>query len=257
MLLSLPANPGLRKIVVLNPKGGSGKSTLAVNLAGYLADDGRRVALMDFDPQQSAMQWLGNRSDSRPEIYGIAAHKRDHSVTRSFQYRIPRDIEYLVVDSPAAIPDDRLIEFTHGSHAILVPVMPSAIDTRAASKLIACLLLKAKVSRTMGRLGVVINRARERTIAYRKLKAFLNRLSITAVAVLRDSQNYVRAGEQGISIHEMRPGEVRQDLDAWEPLIRWLESRAATDLTPRDLWPLSAEGFSDLRIDDRKSVSGM
>lgn len=265
MLLSLPANPTLRKIVVLNPKGGSGKTTLAVNLAGFLAQSGRRVALMDFDPQQSAMQWLAKRADNQPEIYGIPAHKRDHSVTRSFQYRIPHEIEYLVVDSPAAIPDDKLIEFTHGAHAILVPVMPSAIDIRAASKLIACLLLKAKVSRTMGRLGVVINRARQRTIAYRNLKAFLNRLSITAATVLRDSQNYVRAAEQGVSIHEMRPSEVKADLQTWEPLTQWLEGRAATELTPRDLWPLAANGLADgddghaaaPSIDETKSVSGL
>jgi chromosome partitioning protein len=243
MLLSLPANPKLRKIVVLNPKGGSGKTTLAVNLAGYLADSGRHVALMDFDPQQSAMQWLGKRAQSQPVIHGMPAHKRDHSVTRSFQYRVPDEIEYLVVDSPAAVSDDKLIEYTHGSHAILVPVMPSAIDTRAASKLIAGLLLKAKVSRSMGRLGVVINRARERTIAYRNLKAFLNRLGITAVTALRDSQNYVRAGEQGTSIHEMRLSDVRADLETWLPLICWLESRLALELTPRDVWPLSARGI--------------
>ncbi len=244
MLLSLPANANLRKILVLNPKGGSGKSTLAVNLAGYFAHRGRRVALMDFDPQQSAMQWLTRRPDECDEIYGVPAHKRDHSVTRSFQYRIPDDIEYLDVDSPAAVADDRLIVFTDGAHAIIVPVMPSAIDTRAASKLIASLLLKAKISRTMGRLGIVINRARQRTIAYRNLKAFLNRLSITAVTVLRDSQTYVRAAERGISLHEMRPSEVRPDLDSWQPLIHWVESRTATELTPRDLWPLSAESIA-------------
>jgi chromosome partitioning protein len=153
-------------------------------------------------------------------------------------------MEYLIVDSPAAVADDKLIEFTHGAHAILVPVMPSAIDTRAASKLISSLLLKAKISRTMGRLGIVINRARERTIAYRNLKAFLNRLSITAVTVLRDSQTYVRAAEQGVALHEMRPGEVRRDLETWAPLIDWVETRAATELTPRDLWPLSAESIA-------------
>lgn len=221
---------------------------------------------MDFDPQQSAMQWLRKRADDLPAIHGIAAHKRDHSVTRSFQYRIPDEIEYLIVDSPAAVPDDKLIEFTHGAHAILVPVVPSAIDTRAVSRLIACLLLKVKISRTMGRLGIVINRARERTIAYRNLKAFLARLGISAVTVLRDSQTYVRAAERGISIHEMRPSDARVDLETWQALIRWLESRISTELTPRDLWPLSASAITKKlrgagRLPDknfaRKSAAGL
>jgi len=262
MLLSLPANPELRKIVVLNPKGGSGKTTLAINLAGYFAYIGRRVALMDFDQQQSAMQWLAKRPGSHPEIFGVGAHKRDLRVTRSFQYRIPNDTEYLIVDTPAAVTGDKLIEYTHGAHAILVPVLPSAIDTRAASGLIASLLLKAKVSRRMGRLGVVVNRARENTIAYQKLRAFLDRLAITTVTVLRDSQSFVRAGELGISIHEMRLCDVRLDLQRWQGITDWLEARVATELTTRDLWPFeprSGAGMHD-EVDpfaDTQSVSAM
>jgi chromosome partitioning protein len=236
MLLNLPASPDLRKIVILNPKGGAGKTTLATNLAGYLASTERHVALMDFDPQQSSMRWLTSRPDNRPTIHGIAAHKRNYSVTRSFQFQIPPHIEYLVADTPAALCDDQLIEFTAGAHAILVPVLPSAIDIRAASGLIASLLLRAKVSRRMGRLGVVVNRARENTIAYRKLMFFLNRLSISVVTVLRDSQSYVRGAELGMSLHEMRPSDVDKDLPRWWPLTDWLEERVETELTPRDLW---------------------
>jgi len=235
MLLNLSAHPDLRKILILNPKGGSGKTTLAINLAGYLASTGRSVALMDFDPQQSSMCWLRNRPDGLPAIHGISAHQRDQSVTRSFQFRVPQDVEYLIIDSPAAVPEDRLIEFTLGAHAILVPVLPSAIDIQAASRLIAALLLRARLSRSMRRLGVVVNRARENTSAYRKLMSFLDRLSISVVSVLRDSQNYVRAAELGMSVHEMRHSEVRKDLARWRELIAWLEARVGTPLTSRDL----------------------
>ncbi len=38
----------MHKVVVLNPKGGSGKTTLATNLAAYYANQGERVALMDY-----------------------------------------------------------------------------------------------------------------------------------------------------------------------------------------------------------------
>ena len=225
----------LHRIVVLNPKGGSGKTTLATNLAGYLASSGRVVALMDFDPQQSSMRWLRIRPDTLPAIHGIPAHKRDHSVTRSFQFRVPPDIEYLIVDTPAGVSEDQLIRFTHGAHAILVPVLPSAIDIQAASGLIASLLLGAQVSRRMRRLGVIVNRSRENTIAYRKLMCFLDHLSISVVGILRDSQNYVRAAELGTSVHEMRPSDVRKDLARWRELTDWLEARVETPLTPRDL----------------------
>lgn len=235
MTINVPGHRDLRKIVILNPKGGAGKTTLAVSLAGYFASIGRQVAIMDFDPQGSSIRWLRKRPKHLPEILGIAAYEKKMNVTRSFQLRVPSHIRYLITDTPAAMDTPDLVEFTAGAHAILVPVLPSAIDIHAASHLIADLLLVAKVSRRMGRLGVIANRVRENTLGFRKLMAFLDRLQIPIVGALRDSQSYVHAAEEGCSIHEMLPSRVRKDLSSWLPLTSWLEQRLNTPLTGRDV----------------------
>jgi len=235
MTLNIPGHRDLRKIVILNPKGGSGKTTLAMNLAGYFASLGRPAALMDFDPQGSSIRWLKKRPPTQTAIYGVAAFERKVNMTRSFQLRMPPDIRYVVVDTPAAMTTAQLTEFTPGADAILVPVLPSAIDIHAASCLIDDLLSVAKVSQRMGRLGVVANRVRENTLGFRKLTAFLDRVQIPIVGALRDSQNYVRAADEGSSIHEMHPSRTKKDLAGWLPLTSWLELRLNTSLTDWDV----------------------
>ena len=219
--------PTVQKIVVLNPKGGSGKSTIATNLAAYYVWKGRSVALMDHDPQGSSMRWLKLRPTELPPIHGIAAYERKMGVTRAFALRTPPGTERLIVDTPAAVTSLQMPELTHDAHAIVVPVMPSEIDIHAASRCIADLLLAGRVHRSERRLVIVANRARRYTKAFSSLMRFLDSLRIPVVAVLRDSQAYVRSAECGMGIHEMKGSLLQEDLDSWRPLLEWLEQRPA------------------------------
>ena len=225
----------LYKVVVLNPKGGSGKTTLAFSLAGYLASTGRSVGLLDMDRQGSSTHWLRNRPDTLPAIRALSA-----PAGGSGTVEIPEDVDYVVIDAPAGLTGNQLIDYTCGAHAIVVPVLPSDLDIHAASRLISQLLLKAQVSRRNGRLGIVANRVKERTVAYKQLLRFLDRLSINLVGTLRDSQNYTHAAANGQCIHEMAPSQVRKDTEQWQAITEWLESRLSIPLTGRD-WLRPAE----------------
>jgi DNA-binding transcriptional LysR family regulator len=70
---------------------------------------------------------------------------------------------------------------------------------------------------------------------------FLDSLGIPIIAVLRDSQNFVHAAEQGIGVSEMPPSRVRQDIEEIRKIKRWLdgwperrrESSAATSINKK------------------------
>ena len=207
-----------RRIVVLNPKGGSGKTTLATNIAAYLARIGGNPALIDHDPQGSAMHWLAVRPETAPVIHGVPAYQRRMNVTRSFQLRVPPDCGYVVVDSPAGYDAAQLRELTRDADKVVMPVLPSRFDIHAASRAIADLLLVAKLDRSRGQLGVVANRTRRNTRVFDTLMRFLGSLDIPVVTILRDAQVYVRASEEGLGIYDLKPYEFAAELPAWQAL---------------------------------------
>jgi chromosome partitioning protein len=212
----------MQRIVVLNPKGGSGKTTIAINLASYLASRGHTPVLMDFDPQGSSLRWVKKRKPAQAPIHVIAAFEKDTRTTRAFQLRVPEDATHVIVDTPAALESRQLPEMTRDADKIIVPVLPSDIDIHACSRCVGDLLLVAKIRRQDDRLGVIANRVRRNTLTYQALIRFLHTLGVPIVATLRDSQNYVRAAELGVGVHEMKSYVASDDIEQWTPLVEWL-----------------------------------
>ncbi|MDT8383463.1 MAG: ParA family protein [Gammaproteobacteria bacterium] len=208
----------MRTIMLLNAKGGCGKSTIASNLASYYAwEEEKAVAIVDFDPQRSSLEWLAARPADAPEIIGI-----DGTAAGA---KVPRNIDVVIYDVPAGLRGTELTAMVRKAETLIIPVLPSPIDIRAAAHFIHELLLVGKVSRKQTKLAVVANRVRENTLVYHKLEKFLSSLKIPFVATLRDTQHYIHAEERGLGIFEMAPSSVAQDREQWEPLLKWLRSK--------------------------------
>lgn len=211
----------MKTILIVNPKGGSGKSTLATNVATYMALQGKKVALADMDPQGSSNDWLEVRPANRAKI--IKGASANNSV------RVDKSTEVLVIDSPASLHGSKLATFIRNADCAIMPITPSPIDTRAAEHFFEELIsLKSKINKKF-KIATVANRVREDTLAAVKLENYLdglklpNRQSLPFLTVLRSSQNYIRAAEQGLSIFELPPSKTYYDHEQWQPILKWLK----------------------------------
>lgn len=63
-------------IAVCNQKGGTGKTTTTVNLSAALAAVGKRVLIVDMDPQGNATSGVGiNKNEIKLSVYDVLTHR--------------------------------------------------------------------------------------------------------------------------------------------------------------------------------------
>jgi chromosome partitioning protein len=160
----------MRKIALVNQKGGCGKTTTAINVACFLAGAGKKVLLIDLDPQGHAGLGLGAKGDQAEKtIYEVllgeipiseaiqtlgenldlvlsdvvlsafeqvmaGGNEREYKFAQSL-VDIENDYDYLIIDSP---PSVGLLTFNGlvAAEEVIIPVDPSSFSLHGLGKLL-------------------------------------------------------------------------------------------------------------------------
>ncbi|MAZ88666.1 MAG: chromosome partitioning protein ParA [Cellvibrionaceae bacterium] len=208
----------MKQVFVANPKGGCGKTTLATQLASYWAGQGMSVALMDHDRQQSSLDWLRSRPKDCAGIVPIAAFKGESA---DDQY------EAVIHDMPAGCSVDDLDQWCGPGSQLVIPIMPSPTDIKAGVRFLMALNRHQWRQGNELDIALVANRVRTNTNYFKVLVAFLEQVNMPLITSIRDTQNYIRAMDNGVSIFDLPKSRVAADLKQWQPLLDWLEQSPA------------------------------
>lgn len=207
----------MRTILVASSKGGAGKSTVATHLAAHFAVDGKATAILDADKQKSSTHWCEKRAHLETAVLPLDGCKRN------WDKQLPEGIQRLVIDAPAGAMGEDLQAFLDMADAVVVPVLPSAIDLEATVPFLNSLVTHPRVKKGKLPVGIVGNRLKPWTGASQQAIAQLKAWPYPLVAELRDTQAYVLLCGLGKSIFDYHSEQVRSHQEDWAPLLRWLK----------------------------------
>ena len=146
-------------ILLLNGKGGTGKTSMAVLLAHALAEAGKRVAVLDLDPQATATNWL-----------------RECESRKVGKYEPGAEYDAVFVDTPPRL-DTLAPALARCSVAVLV-CSPSPADLWTTRDTAAA--IRPHLPKT-SRLRILFNGVQASTILARDLPALAERIGVEAL----------------------------------------------------------------------------
>jgi len=208
----------MKTILVASSKGGAGKSTIATNLAAAFALDGKRTVLVDADPQGSSTRWAERRAELETAVLPI-----DGARKRNWRTLVPEDADRVVIDGAAGAMAGDLESFLEAADAVVVPVLPSAMDIDATVGFLNTLAKVPRVHKRKLPVGLVVNRTKPWTNASQQAVEMLSSWPYPVVAQLRDTQAYVVLAGLGRSLFDYRSAQVRDHQSDWEPLLKWIK----------------------------------
>lgn len=201
----------MKTVAIVSQKGGSGKTTIAVHLAVCAELAHKQAAIIDLDPQASALEWYSRREAETPEVITATPEQLPGFLTQART----NGAGFAIIDT-APHSDRAAVVAADLADLVLIPCRPSAFDVAAIGTTLKLLQLSKAIDRTV----ILINAAPSRgTIADVAAQGLSEIVPVVPVR-MHHRAAYSHAINSGHSVQEFDPqGKATEEILA---LYNWI-----------------------------------
>jgi chromosome partitioning protein len=195
----------MRVISFLNPKGGSGKTTSVINVGSCLARSGKRVAVVDTDPQMSVTNW-SKAEKSMFDVYTASSEKDVYQVRKELS-----DYDYVIIDGAGSLS----VITSAGvmvSDLVIIPVSPSPLDFSATGSVVD--VLEAQAYNRPVEARFLITRKIDQATMLSVLKESIAQTKIQLFrTAITQRQSYIKSILEGESVFESNDNAAKGEIE--------------------------------------------
>ena len=199
-------------ITIINQKGGVGKTTLSMNLACGIANNQKKVLVIDGDPQNSSVHWANNADDNKifpaSVISLVSAGGKVHREIEKFIH----DYDYIIVDCPPATDNNFTDSALLIANLAIVPIKPSPIDINSTAHLIK-LMEKVQVMNEGLKFKIVINMRKSNEKMSIDCIQAINQLELEKFKTeIHNRTVYTHAAAYGCSVLDLQDEKAKKEI---------------------------------------------
>ena len=186
----------MKTVALISQKGGSGKTTIAVHLAVCAERDHNRTAIIDLDPQASALEWHSRRQSDTPEVITATPEQLPTLLTQAQE----NGGDIAIIDT--APHSDRAATIAASlADLVLIPCRPAAFDVAAIGTTVHVLQL----TNTKERAAILLNAVPPRGALTDEAEEGLSHFARVVPVRMYHRAAYSHAINDGRSVEEYDP----------------------------------------------------